>query len=446
MRRLWGWRIFAFTAITVFAVLLSLVSVPIKVREPTEIVVTGLVDNPLNLTRSYLLSLPTVSETARLDCIFGIPNATFSWTGIPLFHLLTLAQIRPEAVEVVFRASDGFSSSLLIRDALQPYVLLGLTANGTFLGDVPLSDYIAPNVQGGYRIIVPGKYGFKWVAGVTQIEVVDYDYNGTYETPLEAGGYFGYTEAEAIIPGYALPPINPSLQEFDYAFGNRTFQVKAFTNASITAFSLNYLQNEIELNATTPSGAPGFVNLIVPNSLLMGPYTVFVDASPVNAIEANVTGLSFVYVPLPEGSYIVRAFGTEFFGAIPEIIVDYSQAVLVGQTVTFNASRSASDVPIVSFEWDFGDGTKGSGAVVSHSYSEKGTYDVSLNVTDSDAVSVTKTLTVYISVSPQYISLAMRTFLIVDLSLVILLFIVLVLRKGPRPTRKVEAQDSRLAT
>jgi PKD repeat protein len=57
--------------------------------------------------------------------------------------------------------------------------------------------------------------------------------------------------------------------------------------------------------------------------------------------------------------------------------------VEVGSSVIFDAGMSSDDVGIVSFIWDFGDGTSGTGMDVSHSYYIEGNYIVYLRVTDA---------------------------------------------------------------
>jgi len=53
--------------------------------------------------------------------------------------------------------------------------------------------------------------------------------------------------------------------------------------------------------------------------------------------------------------------------------------------VTFNASASTSPTgAIVSYAWDLGDGETASGVTVTHTYTEKGIYDVTLVVTNSE--------------------------------------------------------------
>ncbi|HEX6463036.1 MAG TPA: PKD domain-containing protein [Vicinamibacterales bacterium] len=57
---------------------------------------------------------------------------------------------------------------------------------------------------------------------------------------------------------------------------------------------------------------------------------------------------------------------------------------VINQTINFNASGStaAPGHTITAFTWTFGDGAGGSGPIVTHAYSQAGTYTVTLQVTD----------------------------------------------------------------
>jgi thermitase len=59
----------------------------------------------------------------------------------------------------------------------------------------------------------------------------------------------------------------------------------------------------------------------------------------------------------------------------------------VGEPVTFDASASTPNGgTIIKYEWNFGDGETATGKVVSHTYTNSGTYTVTLNVTDSEGL------------------------------------------------------------
>jgi PKD repeat protein len=67
----------------------------------------------------------------------------------------------------------------------------------------------------------------------------------------------------------------------------------------------------------------------------------------------------------------------------PTAVIGGPMSGLEGETLSFNGSGSSdSDGRIVSYAWDLGDGSTGSGVDVNHSYSAAGSYQVTLTVTD----------------------------------------------------------------
>ncbi len=63
--------------------------------------------------------------------------------------------------------------------------------------------------------------------------------------------------------------------------------------------------------------------------------------------------------------------------------------------VTFDGAASTSpNGPIVDYAWDFGDGATAGGVNVSHTYTEKGVYDVTLTVRDSASKTAERTKSV----------------------------------------------------
>jgi PKD repeat protein len=81
----------------------------------------------------------------------------------------------------------------------------------------------------------------------------------------------------------------------------------------------------------------------------------------------------------------------------PSALISGPASGLVGETLNFDGSGSHDDDgSIVSYIWDFGDGSIGSGANVSHSYNVAGGYQVTLTVTDDGGLSDSATHTVQI--------------------------------------------------
>ncbi len=75
----------------------------------------------------------------------------------------------------------------------------------------------------------------------------------------------------------------------------------------------------------------------------------------------------------------------------------YSGFVNVPLTFDGSSSYDSDGGSIVSYTWDFGDGSSGSGALVQHTYTVAGTYVVSLTVVDDEGMSNTNSTTAVIS-------------------------------------------------
>jgi PKD repeat protein len=80
----------------------------------------------------------------------------------------------------------------------------------------------------------------------------------------------------------------------------------------------------------------------------------------------------------------------------------------VGQPVQFDGSGSSDDGAIVSYAWDFGDGSVGTGATPTHAYSSAGTYVVTLMVMDDGGAAGTDATTAEIAEAPVQVDYALR--------------------------------------
>jgi hypothetical protein len=187
----------------------------------------------------------------------------------------------------------------------------------------------------------------------------------------------------------------------------------------------------------------GFTDLILQQDFLSRPYNITLDGKAVSAVEADTNTSSYLYLAFEGGFHTVSILGAGF-NLGPEPIVYYPETVIVGQSATFDASKSVDVGFIVSYEWSFGDGTNGTGAVVSHLYDKEGTYHVELNVTNNEGVSSLKTFTISVQSSLEYILLLLKVILVAMLVALISIFAFLLRkRKASHPPSDGDSISSR---
>lgn len=137
--------------------------------------VTGLVDEPFELTYDELLAMPQTEMDITLACVSnevgGNLVGTARWQGVPLADLLDRAGVQPEGTQVVGRSVDGFTAGFptgVGTDGRPAIVAVGM--NGEPL---PLSHGFPA------RLVVAGLYGYvsatKWLSEIEVATLEGFD-------------------------------------------------------------------------------------------------------------------------------------------------------------------------------------------------------------------------------------------------------------------------------
>lgn len=166
--------------------------------EAWRLVVDGLVERPLRITLSDLQDLPHRQMVVTLECagngrtlMVPVPSGT-PWrlgavstirvTGTSLYHVLERAEIKSDAIEVLFVGADRgqvkerqiepFARSLRLDVARNPDILLVWALN-----DEPLP------LEHGYpvRLMVPNWYGMASVKWLVRISALSRPFEGYFQ-------------------------------------------------------------------------------------------------------------------------------------------------------------------------------------------------------------------------------------------------------------------------
>ncbi|WP_297091668.1 molybdopterin-dependent oxidoreductase [Thermococcus sp.] len=144
--------------------------------------ITGLVERPYNITYEELRKFPSREVESPLYCVSQPDQVrkNGTWKGVPLKAILELARPRGGAYKVALYASDGFTTDFYLDAVMADEdIIIAYEFNG---------EPITP------RIVAPGRWGYKWIKYLTRIELVSYDFKGTWESA-------GYPDDALILDG-----------------------------------------------------------------------------------------------------------------------------------------------------------------------------------------------------------------------------------------------------
>jgi DMSO/TMAO reductase YedYZ molybdopterin-dependent catalytic subunit len=169
--------------------------------------VKGLVDNPIEITYEELKAMPSVEQFSTLGCVSNkvggdlISNAI--WKGVPLRNLLEQAKIKQGAEYIVFRCFDGYDVGIPLEKGLEDGTILAYDMN---------RETLTPAHGFPVRAIVPNIYGMMNAKWITEIEIVDYLYEGFWQRKGWSNTARINTLSSIVIPGSA--PITTRFRGF----------------------------------------------------------------------------------------------------------------------------------------------------------------------------------------------------------------------------------------
>jgi len=136
--------------------------------------ITRLVNKTLEYTYDEVISkFQKYTKVVTLHCIEGW-SVKILWEGFLVSDLLQEAGVNSSAQVVIFRAYDGYSTSLPLDYIVSKDILIAYKMNGVVL---------PPERGFPFELVAESKYGYKWIKWITEIEPSDnVNYTGYWES------------------------------------------------------------------------------------------------------------------------------------------------------------------------------------------------------------------------------------------------------------------------
>jgi DMSO/TMAO reductase YedYZ molybdopterin-dependent catalytic subunit len=149
------------------------------------LLIDGMVERPASFSLAQLKSYPSHSQITQLACEEGWSYIA-EWIGVPLFHVLNVVGVYPQARYVFYCSIDpDWWESIDMADAMHPQTFLAYGMNGDEL----------PVAHGGpLRMRLPRRLGYKSVKFLNHMTVTDSlkGYGRGRGSAAAEGGYAWY--------------------------------------------------------------------------------------------------------------------------------------------------------------------------------------------------------------------------------------------------------------
>ena len=138
-----------------------------------ELTITGLVRAPAKLSWSELMALPAEDFIEDISCVTTWTKLDMRWRGVSLDVLFEQVELDPRARALVAECYGGYTTNLLLTDALNGQAFIGYEYDGK-----PL----APDHGGPARLVVPHLYFWKSAKWIRGLRIVAEDLPGFWES------------------------------------------------------------------------------------------------------------------------------------------------------------------------------------------------------------------------------------------------------------------------
>jgi DMSO/TMAO reductase YedYZ molybdopterin-dependent catalytic subunit len=151
---------------------LSKGAVPDVERDSWTLSVGGAVDEPVTLDWDDFRALGVETQRQDFHCVTGWSRFDCEFTGVPFTTLADHVGVDDNAVHVMFRAADDYSTDLPLENCRRPGTLFAAELDG---------EPLTADHGGPVRVVTPHCYAYKGAKWVTGVEFLTEPERGFWE-------------------------------------------------------------------------------------------------------------------------------------------------------------------------------------------------------------------------------------------------------------------------